>query len=78
MCGKLGQASYTLFCWNNNKERYKMAEKVKELTPEQIAKAKEARNAYMREWRRKHKAAAQEACLKYWLRKAEAEEATGR
>lgn len=55
-----------------------MAEKAKELTPEQIAKAKEAKNAYMREWRRKHKAAAQEACLKYWLRKAEAEEATGR
>lgn len=51
-----------------------MAEKIKELTPEQIKKAKAAKNAYMREWRRKHKAAAQEACLRYWLRKAETEE----
>ena len=51
-----------------------MAEKLKELTPEQIEKAKAAKNAYMREWRRKHKAAAQAACLRYWLRKAEAEE----
>lgn len=47
------------------KSHLAMAEEVKELTPEQITKAKEARNAYMREWRRKHKAAAQEACLRY-------------
>lgn len=53
-----------------------MARKCKELTADEIAKAKEAKKQYMRKWRQENKDKVQAACLRYWARKAaEAEEA---
>ena len=52
-----------------------MARKCKELTADEIAKAKEAKKQYMRKWRQENKDKVQQACLRYWARKAEEAEA---
>lgn len=40
-------------------------------------KAKEARNAYMREWRKNNKKKVKEANERYWAKKAKAQEQEG-
>lgn len=56
-----------------------MAKKCKELTADEIAKAKEAKKQYMRKWRQENKDKVQAASLRYWAKRAaEAEGTTGR
>lgn len=52
--------------------------KSNELTPEQIAKAKEAKAAYMRAWRKRNPEKVKAACQRYWAKKAEEAETVSR
>ena len=41
-------------------------------TPEQLERARQARNAYLRKWRAENPDKVREQRLRYWLRKVEA------
>lgn len=47
------------------------------MTEQEIRKAREAKNKYQREWRRKNPERVREQALRHWLRKAKAMEQQG-